>query len=189
MRLRRRLLWRQRGRARRAAWLGFRRYRKALQLRPDPLVVAVRGKRDGEGGIRSRLKPERARRSIEVQTLLSIAVGGATGAVARYGVSIGVHAMAGRNFPYGTLTVNVLGSFLMGFLYIMFMERLSVGGEWRALLLVGGLGAFTTFSTFSLETLNLLEGGEAAKALLNVVLSIAACLVAAWVGISAGRQL
>lgn len=129
------------------------------------------------------------KRGIDVQTTFSIAAGGAMGALARYGVSNGVYALLGRGFPYGTLAVNVLGSLLMGFLYILFIERLNVGGEWRALLLVGGLGAFTTFSTFSLETLNLIQSGEAAKAFVNVFLSVAACLTAGWVGLIAGRLL
>lgn len=124
-----------------------------------------------------------------MQTVLFIAIGGALGAMARYGVSNGVHALVGRGFPYGTLTVNVLGSLLMGFLYILFIERIGVNGTWRGLVLVGGLGAFTTFSTFSVETLNLLEGGEPAKALFNIILSVVACLAAAWLGINAGRQL
>jgi CrcB protein len=124
-----------------------------------------------------------------VQTLLFIALGGALGALARYGVSTGVHSLAGRAFPYGTLTANILGSLLMGFLYILLIDRMSVDGHWRALFLVGGLGAFTTFSTFSLETINLLEGGEPAKAAINIILSVVACLIAAWLGILAGRQL
>lgn len=124
-----------------------------------------------------------------MQTVLFIAMGGALGAMARYGVSNGVHALVGRGFPYGTLTVNILGSLLMGFLYILFIERIGINGTWRGLVLVGGLGAFTTFSTFSVETLNLLEGGEPAKALFNIILSVVACLAAAWVGINAGRQL
>ncbi|MHA1568115.1 MAG: fluoride efflux transporter CrcB [Alphaproteobacteria bacterium] len=121
--------------------------------------------------------------------LLAIGLGGAVGAVLRFLVSTGVHRLAGRDFPYGTLSVNVLGSLLMGFLYILLIERLSFGGEWRAVLLVGLLGAFTTFSTFSVETLNLIENGELMKAGTNIVLSVSLCLLAAWAGIFAGRQL
>ena len=107
----------------------------------------------------------------------------------RFGVSNGVHLLMGRNFPYGTLTVNVLGSLLIGFLYITLLERLSFGPEWRAFIIVGVLGSFTTFSTFSLETFNLIESGEIAKALLNVALSVSVCLMAAWMGILIARQL
>lgn len=121
--------------------------------------------------------------------LLAIGLGGAVGAVLRFMVSTGVHRFAGRDFPYGTLSVNILGSLLMGFLYILLIERLSFGAEWRAVLLVGLLGAFTTFSTFSIETLNLIENGELVKAGVNVALSVGLCLLAVWVGVFAGRQL
>ena len=124
-----------------------------------------------------------------MNNLLLIATGGALGAVSRYLVSNGVHTLLGRGFPYGTLSVNVLGSLLMGFLYILLLERLDPGAHWRPLLLVGFLGAFTTFSTFSIETLNLVEGGELFRAMLNVFLSVSTCLVACWAGVILGRQL
>jgi len=124
-----------------------------------------------------------------VTQILFIAGGGAIGAILRFGVSNGVHAIFGRDFPYGTLTVNVLGSLLIGFFYITLLERFSLGPEWRAFIIIGVLGAFTTFSTFSLETFNLIETGEMAKALLNVALSVSACLLAAWIGILIARQL
>ena len=124
-----------------------------------------------------------------MQQLLYIAAGGALGAVMRFGVSNGVHMLFGRNFPYGTLTVNVLGSLLIGLLYILLIERYSLGPQVRAILIIGVLGAFTTFSTFSLETYNLLENGEFLKAILNVLLSVTLCLIAAWAGVMIGRQL
>jgi CrcB protein len=77
----------------------------------------------------------------------------------------------------------------MGWLYIQLLERLSVGPEVRGFLLVGFLGAFTTFSTFSIETLNLLEQGAHWKAVVNVVASVVACIGAAWLGLSLGRTL
>jgi fluoride exporter len=107
----------------------------------------------------------------------------------RFGVSNGVHAVFGRDFPYGTLTVNVLGSLLIGFFYIAMIERLSLGPEWRAFIIIGILGAFTTFSTFSLETFNLIENGEIVKAVLNILLSVIVCLLAAWFGILIARSL
>ena len=124
-----------------------------------------------------------------MKALLLIAVGGAFGAVFRYGASISVYSLLGRGFPYGTLFVNVTGSLLMGVLSILFLERYSIDPEWRAAILVGLLGSFTTFSTFSMETLALLEQGDIARASLNVVLSVGVCLLAVWMGVIIGRQI
>jgi len=121
--------------------------------------------------------------------ILFIAAGGALGAVLRYAVSNGVYAITGRDFPYGTLTVNIIGSLLMGLLYVLLVERIAYGVEWRAFLLVGVLGAFTTFSTFSIETLTLIENGAHARALLNMLLSVSLCVLAAWAGVIGARQL
>lgn len=121
--------------------------------------------------------------------LLVIAAGGALGAVMRYGVSNAVYAITGRDFPYGTLAVNVAGSLLMGALYVLLIERLTYSVEWRAFLLIGVLGAFTTFSTFSIETLSLLEHGEHLRAMMNILLSVVLCLVAAWFGVLVMRQI
>ena len=121
--------------------------------------------------------------------VLVIAAGGAVGALLRFWTSSWVYNLTGRGFPYGTLVVNVLGSLVMGFLYIYLIERSSLGPEWRAALLVGLLGAFTTFSTFSLETMNLIEGGELIKAAMNILFSVILCLGAAWAGMIVGRQL
>ena len=101
--------------------------------------------------------------------LAFIAAGGATGALMRYWLSNGVYALLGRGFPYGTLTVNVTGSLLMGFIYVFMIERMDISVEWRAGLMIGLLGAFTTFSTFSIETLNLIESGEQLKAAMNIL--------------------
>jgi len=120
--------------------------------------------------------------------LLVIAAGGALGAVLRFMVSNGVYAIAGRDFPYGTLTVNVLGSLLMGILYVLLVERIAFAVEWRAFLIIGVLGAFTTFSTFSIETLLLIESGEHLRALLNMLLSVALCVMATWAGVVGFRQ-
>ncbi len=110
------------------------------------------------------------------------------GSVLRFLMSTGVHGIFGRAFPYGTLAVNVLGSFIMGLLYVLLIDRFNMSGEWRAALLVGLLGGFTTFSSFSMETLNLFETGETLKALLNILLSVGVCITATWFGVIIGRQ-
>ena len=121
--------------------------------------------------------------------IVAIASGGAVGAVLRYWVSTWVYALSGRGFPYGTLAVNVLGSLVMGFLFVWLLERLSNDLTLRAFLLIGLLGAFTTFSTFSVETLNLIESGQLARALVNVLLSVVLCVAAAALGVLLARQI
>ena len=123
-----------------------------------------------------------------MKQLLLIATGGAAGAVFRYGLSSGIAHWFGKGFPLGTLTVNIVGSGLMGFLYVLMLQRV-VSEEWRLGLLTGLLGAFTTFSTFSVETLNLVQDGAFLKAGANIFLSVFLCLMAAWIGMVLGKQL
>jgi CrcB protein len=122
--------------------------------------------------------------------LIVVALGGACGAVVRFLVSSGIYAWLGRDFPLGTLVVNVIGSFLMGLLTeALILHRISIGMEYRAAILIGFIGAFTTFSTFSLETFYLLEQGNVSKALLNVAVSVVGCLLAVWLGLLCGKGL
>lgn len=121
--------------------------------------------------------------------LLAIAAGGAVGALLRYGVAHAVYGWLGRAFPYGTLVVNVSGCLAMGVLYVMLIERLQVSSEWRSGILVGLLGAYTTFSSFTMETLALMDQGEKMRALANVLASVALCLVATWTGVVAARRI
>ena len=116
-----------------------------------------------------------------------IALGGAFGAIARYAASLGIHSVAGQGFPYGTLLVNVAGSFAIGVLYVVIIESGSGLAHYRAPLMVGLLGAFTTFSAFSLETIHLMEAGQILKAGTNVVLNVILFLGACWGGLALGR--
>lgn len=120
---------------------------------------------------------------------VAIATGGALGALLRFYASTAIYSILGRGFPYGTLFVNVSGSFIMGLCYVLFIDRLQISPELRSAVLIGVLGAFTTFSTFSIETLNLIENGELMKASLNILLSVVLCIVGAWLGVLLGRQL
>ena len=121
--------------------------------------------------------------------VIAIAVGGAFGSVLRYGLSTWVHTLVGRSFPYGTLAVNVLGCLAMGILFVLLVERMGESAVWRAGLLIGVLGGFTTFSTFSIETFNLIEQGAMAKAAGNMAASLILCVGATWLGVILARQL
>ena len=121
--------------------------------------------------------------------LLAIAIGGATGSLCRYGMSNTIYFVFGRGFPYGTLAVNILGSIIMGVAYVLMIEKAEVSSEWRMGIIVGLLGAFTTFSTFSIETLDLLKAGENLKASLNIFLSVTLCVFGCWIGMVLARQI
>ena len=127
--------------------------------------------------------------SLPFGQVVAIAVGGAAGSVLRYGMSTWVHSWAGRGFPYGTLAVNVFGCLLMGVLFVLLVERLSDSTLLRAGLLIGVLGGFTTFSSFSIETFNLIEEGAWLKAMLNAVGSLVLCVGGTWLGVWIGRQI
>lgn len=125
-----------------------------------------------------------------MDTISLIFIGAGLGGVLRYGVSIGIYNLFNKNFPYGTLVVNISGSFLMGFLFVLTLERFqSIAPQLRALLLIGFLGGYTTFSSFSIETINLMENANWFPAIVNILLSTILCLMAAWLGVILGRNL
>lgn len=122
-------------------------------------------------------------------TLFAVALGGGLGAVSRFAMSHQVYQWFGRDFAWGTLSVNVLGSFAMGLLAVLLVDKLGASTEWRAFIMVGFLGAFTTFSTFSYETMEYIQVGEINKAFLNILVSVVTCLAAVWLGMLAARQI
>ena len=104
--------------------------------------------------------------------VLIIGIGGFLGAVTRYSVAVWFGQRWGRSFPLGTFVINITGSFLIGLLMTLMTERIIENPQWRLLLIVGFLGAYTTFSTFEYETGALLKDGEWLYASLNAVLSV-----------------
>ena len=122
-------------------------------------------------------------------TYVAIGIGGTLGCWARYAQTSWVQAAFGRDFPLATLSINVIGSFLMGFLFILTLERLMIPPSVRVGVLTGVLGGYTTFSTFEMETLLLAESGEFFKAGLYVVLSVVIGFAAAFGGAYLARNL
>jgi CrcB protein len=122
-------------------------------------------------------------------TYVAIAIGGTLGCWARYAQTNLVQAVFGRDFPYATLSINVIGSFLMGFLFIVTLERLMIPPSVRVGVLTGVLGGYTTFSTFEMETLLLSEHGEFFKAALYVIVSVVIGFAAAFGGAYIARNL
>lgn len=121
-----------------------------------------------------------------MHTLIAIAAGGALGALSRHFVSNAIMKITGGGFPYGTFTVNIVGSFLMGILIIAFAHRFDMTPALRALLTVGFLGSFTTFSTYSMETVLLIERGDFQSAALyaagSLVVGVLALMAGMWLG-------
>ena len=120
-------------------------------------------------------------------TIFGIAVGGAVGSILRYLVQIQCTHWFGSRFPLGTLIINTIGSLLIGFLFIVLLERYSVSSEIRLALMTGLLGGFTTFSAFSLETIDLIQQGSLLSAASNIILSVVLCLTACYLGVILAR--
>jgi CrcB protein len=118
-----------------------------------------------------------------------LALGGALGAIARYQVAAAIQSRVPVGFPYGTFVVNVSGCFIMGLVTVLLTERLVVHPNWRFLVPIGFVGAYTTFSTFELETFMAVSGHAWMTALANVIASVVVGYVALWAGVLAGRTL
>lgn len=117
-----------------------------------------------------------------ISTLGAIALGGAVGALSRYGVNIGVAKLLGIGFPWGTLIINIAGCFLMGVLIARTAQMETVSPELRAFCATGFLGAFTTFSTFSLDFVTMWERGEMMQAALYMIASVILSILALFAG-------
>lgn len=119
-----------------------------------------------------------------------IFLGAGLGGTARYLLSNALYALLGRQFPWGTLVVNASGSFIMGVLFILLLNRYALyAPQLRLFLLVGVLGGYTTFSSFSIETWNLIESGAWAAGIMNILLNMILCLGLTWLGITWSRHL
>ena len=122
----------------------------------------------------------------------AVAIGGALGATSRYWVHLMLENTERFNqsiFPYATLLVNVLGSLLLGISYVVLLEKLQLPMQFRAAIMVGFLGAFTTFSTFSVDALELLQEGNVVQGMLYIVISVVLCIAVAWLGMTITRAL
>jgi len=122
-----------------------------------------------------------------VQKLFLLSLAGAMGTLARYGLSGLVQHHAGSGFPWGTAAVNLVGCFVAGLLWSLFEFRLHLGGEVRTIVFIGFMGAFTTFSSFALETSALMRDAEWLRAAANILLQNGIGLAAIFAGLAAGR--
>lgn len=122
-------------------------------------------------------------------TYIALAIGGVLGVYARYGLTRFIQSLYGQDFPLATLIVNLVGTFLLAFLFVQTLERVTISPAVRTGILTGGLGAFTTFSTFIMEALLLIEDGQAGKAALYLALSVGLGLAAAFCAVYIARNI
>lgn len=118
-----------------------------------------------------------------------VGIGGFVGAIARFMLGSYIANRMGSRFPYGTFVINMSGSFLIGLILTMLTQRTAMSPNWRYLIPIGFIGAYTTFSTFEYETLRTVQDGQMLIAMANIVLSVIVGFVAVWLGVVAGRAL
>jgi len=123
-----------------------------------------------------------------IQKLAWLSLAGAMGTLARYGLAGLVHRIDGSSFPWGTVAVNLIGCFMAGWLYVIFENRWAVSGETRTIILVGFMGAFTTFSAMILETGVLLRSTDWMYAAGNIALQNGVGFISLWAGMALARM-
>jgi len=124
-----------------------------------------------------------------LEKLLWIGLAGVFGTLARYGLSGAAQRACGSSFPCGTLTVNVLGCFIFGLIWVLSEDRLLISGEVRTVILIGFMGAFTTFSSFAFETAQLIRDAQWVSAAANIFVQNTVGIAGLFLGMAAGRML
>ena len=119
--------------------------------------------------------------------ILIIGLGGFIGAILRYSISGWVQKLFSGNFPYGTLAVNIIGSFILGYFLFMSEGRFAINPAWRSFIAIGIMGSLTTFSTFSYETIMLLQENLYLQAGLNTLFNVVLTLIAVWAGMTIAK--